>query len=38
MARITLIINTKNEELNIKKCIMSVSHIVDEIIVVDMKS
>lgn len=35
---ISLVINTKNEEENITECITSVSHIVDEIIVVDMMS
>lgn len=35
---ITLVINTKNEETNIKDCIASAKSIVDEIIVVDMAS
>lgn len=36
--RISLVINTKNEEKNIKDCILSAKSIVDEIIVVDMAS
>lgn len=36
--KITLVINTKNEEKNIKDCILSAKDIVDEIIVVDMVS
>ena len=36
--KITLVINTKNEEKNIKECILSAKPIVDEIIVVDMVS
>ena len=36
--KITLVINTKNEEKNIKDCILSAKDIVDEIIVVDMAS
>ena len=35
---ISLVINTKNEELNIKDCINSAKDIADEIIVVDMQS
>ncbi|MDO8658702.1 MAG: glycosyltransferase family 2 protein [Candidatus Levybacteria bacterium] len=35
---ISLVINTKNEEKNIKDCILSAKDIVDEIIVVDMQS
>jgi glycosyltransferase involved in cell wall biosynthesis len=35
---ISLVINTKNEEKNIKDCIASAKEIVDEIIVVDMAS
>lgn len=35
---ISLVINTKNEEKNIKDCILSANAIVDEIIVVDMQS
>src|SRR3989338_9695208 len=38
MNKISLVINTKNEEKNIKDCILSVKDIVDEIIVVDMQS
>lgn len=38
MNKISLVINTKNEEKNIKDCILSAKDIVDEIIVVDMKS
>lgn len=37
-ATISLVINTKNEEQNIKDCILSAKDIVDEIIVVDMES
>lgn len=36
--KISLVINTKNEEKNIKDCILSAKDIVDEIIVVDMQS
>ena len=35
---ISLIIHTKNEERNIKDCILSAKRIVDEIIVADMAS
>ncbi len=35
---ITLVINTKNEEHNIRECILSAKPIVDEIVVVDMAS
>lgn len=35
---ISLVINTKNEEINIRDCILSVKPIADEIIVVDMAS
>ena len=35
---ISAVINTYNEELNIRDCIESVKHIVDEIVVVDMHS
>lgn len=38
MNKISLVINTKNEEKNIKDCILSAKDIVDEIIVVDMQS
>ena len=36
--KISLVINTKNEEENLKNCIDSVKDIVDEIVVVDMQS
>lgn len=36
--KISLVINTKNEEKNIKECVLSAKDIVDEIIVVDMYS
>lgn len=36
--KISLVINTKNEEKNIKDCINSAKHLADEIIVVDMHS
>lgn len=36
--KISLVINTKNEEKNIKDCILSAKSFVDEIIVVDMHS
>lgn len=36
--KISLVINTKNEEENIRDCILSAKPIVDEIIVVDMAS
>lgn len=36
--KISLVINTKNEEKNIRDCILSAKPIVDEIIVVDMAS
>lgn len=35
---ISLVINTKNEERNIKDCIISMKHAVDEIVVTDMHS
>lgn len=35
---LSLVINTKNEEKNIRDCILSAKDIVDEIIVVDMQS
>lgn len=35
---LSLIIHTKNEEKNIRKCILSAKNIVDEIIVIDMQS
>ncbi len=35
---ISLVINTKNEEKNIRDCVLSAKDIVDEIIVVDMES
>lgn len=36
--KISLVINTKNEEKNITDCILSAKSVVDEIIVVDMQS
>lgn len=35
---ISLVINTKNEEKNIKDCILSAKPIIDEIVIVDMQS
>ncbi len=36
--RISAVINTYNEEVNIKRCIDSLTHFTDEIVVVDMNS
>lgn len=38
MIKLSVVINTLNEEKNIQKAIASVQHVADEIIVVDMKS
>src|ERR1035437_3052148 len=38
MNKISLVVNTLNEELNIRECIESAKYLVDEIIVCDMHS